>query len=73
MYKKIEETYILSSKDKLVMTFENGRLKVLINNEIKINPQDIKLNVLRDEIASMVNEKQVRQVELLELKCEVSD
>lgn len=73
MYKKTEETYTLNEKDKLIITYENGNIKALINNEIKINPQDIKLNVLHHGITSMVSGKQVRQVDLLELKCEVSD
>lgn len=73
MYKKTEETYVLDKKDKLIITYENGNVKVLVNNEIRINPQDIKLNVLHHGITSMVSGKQVRQIETLELKCEVGD
>lgn len=73
MYKKTEETYILNEKDKLIITYENGNIKVLVNNEIRINPSDIKLNVLHHGITSMVSGKQVKKIEALELKCEVGD
>lgn len=73
MYKKTEETYILNEKDKLIITYANGNIKVLVNNEIRINPSDIKLNVLYHGITSMVSGKQVRKIEALELKCEVGD
>lgn len=72
MYKKTEETYTLNEKDKLIITYENGNVKVLGNNKIKINPSNIKLSVVHSGL-SMTNGNQSKEIKLLELKCEVGD
>lgn len=71
MYKKTEETYFLSPKDKLVMTYENGHIKILINNEIIIVPSIIDLKVIESGVASFVDGKVIKEVTALSVHCEV--
>lgn len=71
MYKKTEETYFLSPKDKLVMTYDNGHIKVLINNEIIIVPSTIDLKVIESGISSFVDGKVIKEVTSLCIRCEV--
>lgn len=72
MYKKTEETYVLSNEDKLVMTFENGCLKVLINNEIKIVPSDIKVDVISQGVTYNDN-RTITNITGLKVNCTVED
>lgn len=73
MYKKTEETYFLNSEDKLVITFDNGNIKALINNTILINPDDLKLDVISSETISMLNGKKIEIINAIKLKCGVGE
>lgn len=44
MYKETTNTYVLSEKDKLVITYENGRFLAIINNDTVIYPVTLDLS-----------------------------
>lgn len=73
MYKKTEETYSLDIKDKLVLTYESGEIRVLINNEIKVNPSDIAINVVSHGVTSITDGKPKRRIDLMNIRCVVEE
>lgn len=71
MYKETKETYVLNSRDKMVMTYENGNIKILFNNDIKIMPKDVIMKVVSVSNSSMVDGKIKNEITAIEIKCEV--
>jgi hypothetical protein len=68
MYKKVVEKYSLSKKDNLVISIQNGQIRVLINNDISVSPIEIDLKTLFYDIETV--EGVVKKVpSLIELEC----
>lgn len=72
MLKTTKVNYSLNDGDKLVFTFENGKISMLINNEIKVIPQSIDI---RSSFAteSFNRDKGVfeKHIQMLNIECEV--
>lgn len=68
MYRKIEETCHLNSNDKLVITLENGKFKVLINNQRVIHPKTLSIesdekrvmNIFTNKIETIASEIELK-------------
>lgn len=71
MYKQVKESYVLTEKDKLVLTFENGKIMVLINNEIKIDPQSLHISTEGYDIKDLNYGKVGTFITRLNIECEV--
>lgn len=70
MYKKTEEIYILDNRDKLVMTFDDGKIMLLINNNIKVNPKDVRIRAT-SSTCCCVEGKLSTKITSLEIGCTV--
>lgn len=72
MFKETREKYVLTEKDELVLTFKNGELLLLINNETKILPQSLSLSTEGYEYG-FVNKVGLKQfITRLNIECGVS-
>lgn len=70
MYKKTKQTFMLDEKDKLVMTFENGELMLLINNSIKVHPVDIEIKSTYHDFVSIKDGTRKLLITSLKIICE---
>lgn len=71
LYKKTKEEYILTERDQLVLTFQNGELRLLINNTIKVAPQSLNISTEGFEIKSANNGDIKKEITRLSIDCEV--
>ncbi|MEG0367024.1 MAG: hypothetical protein RR585_09330 [Coprobacillus sp.] len=69
MYKQTEDTYTLDAKDKLVITYEGGKLRVLINNDILLHPTKLNLNTGLTEFTTPCNNKKTFIVNTIDVVC----
>lgn len=73
MYVSKVENYTLSDRDKLVLTFQDGKLMLLINNTLKVDPSDIKMSVEGYESKHMDDSKIRKSISILNIQCTVEE
>lgn len=67
---KQTKRFTLTGRDKLVITFENGKLMLLVNNKERIDPQSLKLST-REYHDATYTDKEIKKYKTLFVDCEV--
>lgn len=70
MYKKVNKEFVLNNRDQMILIFDKGCLKILINNDLKLTPDNVKLETDSQDIVSMVNGKPKKHITRLILNVE---
>lgn len=70
MYKKVNEEFVLNERDQMVLIFDKGALKVLINNDLKITPDNVSIQTESCETVSMIDGRPKKVVTRLILNVE---
>lgn len=70
MYKKVNNEFVLNDRDQMVLIFDKGTLKVLINNDLKMTPDNISIQTESYGTVSMINDKPKKIISRLILNVE---
>lgn len=70
MYKKVNNEFVLNDHDQMILIFDKGTLKVLINNDLKITPDNISIQTESYGTVSMINNKPKKIISRLILNVE---
>ena len=73
MYKKVNNEFVLNDHDQMILIFDKGTLKVLINNDLKITPDNISIQTESYGTVSMINDKPKKIISRLILNVEVEN
>ncbi len=70
MYKKVNNEFVLNDRDQMVLIFDKGTLKVLINNDLKMTPDNISIQTESYGTVSMINDRPKKIISRLILNVE---
>lgn len=70
MYKKVNNEFVLNDHDQMILIFDKGTLKVLINNDLKMTPDNISIQTESYGTVSMINDKPKKIISRLILNVE---
>lgn len=73
MYKKVNNEFVLNDRDQMVLIFDKGALKVLINNDLKMTPDNISIQTESYGTVSMINDRPKKIISRLILNVEEED
>lgn len=73
MYKKVNNEFVLNDRDQMVLIFDKGTLKVLINNDLKMTPDNISIQTESYGTVSMINDRPKKIISRLILNVEEED
>ena len=73
MYKKVNNEFVLNDRDQMVLIFDKGTLKVLINNDLKMTPDNISVQTESYGTVSMINDRPKKIISRLILNVEEED
>lgn len=68
--KKVNNEFVLNDRDQMVLIFDKGTLKVLINNDLKMTPDNISIQTESYGTVSMINDKPKKIISRLILNVE---
>lgn len=70
MYKKVNNEFVLNDRDQMILIFDKGTLKVLINNDLKMTPDNISIQTESYGTVSMINDRPKKIISRLILNVE---
>lgn len=73
MYKKVNNEFVLNDRDQMILIFDKGTLKVLINNDLKMTPDNISIQTESYGSVSMINDRPKKIISRLILNVEEED
>lgn len=73
MYKKVNNEFVLNDRDQMILIFDKGTLKVLINNDLKMTPDNISIQTESYGTVSMINDRPKKIISRLILNVEEED